>query len=279
MSAPKKSTRPRSRTRKVEDEAKINSGSTRSIDGLNMSERAARDKKKPTDNSTGSLDAAATTLPSGTSRLQQRKAARTLTAKQKKLDKNNDGKISGADFKKMKGGGRAKAKGYAVGGKVTRPQMRPKNLGESGSEKAFRILSESGFVSDADKLKMKKMMGDMESPTPPSQTPQPKPPSRQNGQKPRSGELNKPLSDKDIKYLDQMMQRHMAKGGKYQFGDAVKDKGMAMGGKIKSKGMAMGGKVMSKGYAMGGKVRSKGKATGGAGFGAARFSGKGTQIF
>ena len=76
-----------------------------------------------------------------------------------------------------------------------------------------------------------------------------------------------------------MMQRHMAKGGKYQFGDAVKDKGMAMGGKIKSKGMAMGGKVMSKGYAMGGKVRSKGKATGGAGFGAARFSGKGTQIF
>jgi hypothetical protein len=243
MLAPKKSTRPRSRTRKVEDEAKINSGSTRSIDGLNMSERA-------------------------------------LTAKQKKLDKNNDGKISGADFKKMKGGGRAKAKGYAVGGKVTRPQMRPKNLGESGSEKAFRILSESGFVSDADKLKMKeKMRGDMESPTPPSQTPQPKPPSRQNGQKPRSGELNKPLSDKDIKYLDQMMQRHMAKGGKYQFGDAVKDKGMAMGGKIKSKGMAMGGKVMSKGYAMGGKVRSKGKATGGAGFGAARFSGKGTQIF
>jgi len=139
MSAPKKSTRPRSRTRKVEDEAKINSGSTRSIDGLNMSERA-------------------------------------LTAKQKKLDKNNDGKISGADFKKMKGGGRAKAKGYAVGGKV-------------------------------------------------------------------------------------------------------KAKGMAMGGKIKSKGMAMGGKVMSKGYAMGGKVRSKGEATGGAGFGAARFSGKGTQIF
>ena len=45
MLAPKKSTRPRSRPRKVEDEAKINSGSTRSIDGLNMSERAARDKK------------------------------------------------------------------------------------------------------------------------------------------------------------------------------------------------------------------------------------------
>jgi len=40
-----------------------------------------------------------------------------LTGKQTKLDKNKDGKISGEDFKKMKGGGMAK-KGYAGGGKV-----------------------------------------------------------------------------------------------------------------------------------------------------------------
>jgi hypothetical protein len=129
--------------------------------------------------------------------------------------------------------------------KSMRPKRRPKNLGESGSEKAFRILSESGFVSDADKLKMKKKMrGDMESPTPPSQTPQPKPPSRQNGQKPRSGELNKPLSDKDIKYLDQMMQRHMAKGmakgGNEDKYNEVEKK--AYGGKMKTvKKMGSGG--------------------------------------
>ena len=90
MSGPKKSTRPRSRSDSKGMSPKVLEGSTRSIDGLNMAERAARDKK-PTE---------------------------ALTAKQKKLDKNNDGKISGADFKKMKGGGRAKAKGYAMGGKV-----------------------------------------------------------------------------------------------------------------------------------------------------------------
>jgi hypothetical protein len=41
-----------------------------------------------------------------------------LVGGQAKLDKNNDGKISGADFKMMKDGGRVKAKGYAMGGKV-----------------------------------------------------------------------------------------------------------------------------------------------------------------
>ena len=90
MSGPKKSPRPRSRSDSKGMSPKVLEGSTRSIDGLNMAERAARDKK-PTE---------------------------ALTAKQKKLDKNNDGEISGADFKKMKGGGRAKAKGYAMGGKV-----------------------------------------------------------------------------------------------------------------------------------------------------------------
>lgn len=40
-----------------------------------------------------------------------------LKGKQSKLDKNKDGKISGSDFKMMKGGGMAK-KGYAKGGKV-----------------------------------------------------------------------------------------------------------------------------------------------------------------
>ena len=41
-----------------------------------------------------------------------------LVGNQSVLDKNNDGEISGADFKMMKGGGRVKAKGYAMGGKV-----------------------------------------------------------------------------------------------------------------------------------------------------------------
>ena len=41
-----------------------------------------------------------------------------LVGNQSILDKNNDGEISGADFKMMKGGGRVKAKGYAMGGKV-----------------------------------------------------------------------------------------------------------------------------------------------------------------
>ena len=41
-----------------------------------------------------------------------------LVGNQSILDKNNDGEISGADFKMMKGGGRVKAKRYAMGGKV-----------------------------------------------------------------------------------------------------------------------------------------------------------------
>jgi len=110
-----------------------------------------------------------------------------LVGNQSKLDKNNDGQISGADFKMMKNGGRVKVKGMAKGGRV-------------------------------------KAKG-------------------------------------------------MAMGGK------VKAKGMAMGGKVKAKGMAMGGKIKSKGYALGGSIKSKGAAVGGAGYGAARFSGKGTQIF
>ena len=40
-----------------------------------------------------------------------------LKGKQSKMDKNKDGKISGADFKMMKSGGKVK-KGYAEGGKV-----------------------------------------------------------------------------------------------------------------------------------------------------------------
>jgi hypothetical protein len=40
-----------------------------------------------------------------------------LKGKQSKMDKNKDGKISGADFKMMKGGGMAKM-GYSEGGKV-----------------------------------------------------------------------------------------------------------------------------------------------------------------
>ncbi len=40
-----------------------------------------------------------------------------LKGKQSKMDKNKDGKISGADFKMMKGGGKVKD-GYAKGGKV-----------------------------------------------------------------------------------------------------------------------------------------------------------------
>ena len=40
-----------------------------------------------------------------------------LVGKQKNLDKNNDGKISGDDFKMMKTGGMMK-KGYKMGGKM-----------------------------------------------------------------------------------------------------------------------------------------------------------------
>ena len=40
-----------------------------------------------------------------------------LKGKQYKMDKNKDGKISGADFKKMNKGGMAKMS-YAKGGKV-----------------------------------------------------------------------------------------------------------------------------------------------------------------
>lgn len=40
-----------------------------------------------------------------------------LKGKQYKMDKNKDGKISDADFKMMKGGGKVKD-GYAKGGKV-----------------------------------------------------------------------------------------------------------------------------------------------------------------
>ena len=38
-----------------------------------------------------------------------------LVGNQSKLDKNNDGQISGADFKMMKNGGRVKVKGMAKG--------------------------------------------------------------------------------------------------------------------------------------------------------------------
>ena len=83
---------------------------------------------------------------------------------------------------------------------------------------------------------------------------------------------NETINKKDFDIMNKK-NKGMAMGGK------VKAKGMAMGGKVKAKGMAMGGKIKSKGYAMGGAVGSKGAAVGGAGFGAARFSGRGTQIF
>ena len=67
--------------------------------------------------------------------------------------------------------------------------------------------------------------------------------------------------------------------GVFKKGGKVKAKGMANGGKVKAKGMAMGGKVKAKGMAMGGRVKAKGTAMGGRGFGAARSSGKRTQIF
>ena len=41
-----------------------------------------------------------------------------LVGNQSILDKNNDGEISGADFKMMKNGGRVQVKGMAMGGKV-----------------------------------------------------------------------------------------------------------------------------------------------------------------
>ena len=41
-----------------------------------------------------------------------------LVGNQSVLDKNNDGEISGADFKMMKNGGRVQVKGMAMGGKV-----------------------------------------------------------------------------------------------------------------------------------------------------------------
>ena len=41
-----------------------------------------------------------------------------LKGGQKKLDKNKDGKLSGADFKMMKGGGKVTPKNMKNGGKV-----------------------------------------------------------------------------------------------------------------------------------------------------------------
>ena len=63
-----------------------------------------------------------------------------LTGKQTKLDKNKDGKISGEDFKKMKGGGMAK-KGYANGGvakKKTKAKSKGKVRGAGIAKKGVR---------------------------------------------------------------------------------------------------------------------------------------------
>ena len=65
-----------------------------------------------------------------------------LTGKQTKLDKNKDGKISGEDFKKMKGGGMAK-KGYAKGG------MAKKGYANGGVAKKKTKATSKGKVRGA----------------------------------------------------------------------------------------------------------------------------------
>ena len=181
MSGPKKSTRPRSRSDSKGMSPKVLEGSTRSIDGLNMAERAARDKK-PTE---------------------------ALTAKETRLDRNKDGIISGPDFKKdpkkMKGGGRAKAKGYAMGGKV-----KAKGMAMGG-----KIKSKGMAMGGKVKAKGMAMGGKIKS---------------------KGMAMGGKIKSKGMAMGGKIKSKGMAMGGK------VKAKGMAMGGVATSKGMAMGGR-------------------------------------
>jgi len=87
----------------------------------------SRKKKKMTDIDKAVIEAMNYGRPRGTVYIDDTGEERTperdfkdggLVGNQSKLDKNNDGQISGADFKMMKNGGKVKAKGMAMGGKV-----------------------------------------------------------------------------------------------------------------------------------------------------------------
>ena len=149
-----------------------------------------------------------------------------LIGGQAKLDKNNDGEISGADFKMMKGGGRVKAKGYAMGGKV-----KAKGMAMGG-----KIKSKGMAMGGKVKAKGMAMGGKVKA---------------------KGMAMGGKVKAKGMAMGGKVKAKGMAMGGK------VKAKGMAMGGKVKSKGYAMGGRVNSKGQAMGGAgfgaARSSGK--------------------
>ena len=87
----------------------------------------SRKKKKMTDIDKAVIEAMNYGRPRGTVYIDDTGEERTperdfkdggLVGNQSKLDKNNDGQISGADFKMMKNGGKVKVKGMAMGGKV-----------------------------------------------------------------------------------------------------------------------------------------------------------------
>ena len=65
-------------------------------------------------------------------------AAGKLVGGQKKLDKNNDGKISGDDFKMMKAGGMMK-KGYAKGKMVKKMMAGGKTKGAANGGKKSKV--------------------------------------------------------------------------------------------------------------------------------------------
>ena len=268
MSGPKKSTRPRSRSdsttrpRSRSDSEgmapKVLEGSTRSIDGLNMAERAA------------------------------------LTAKETRLDRNKDGIISGPDFKKdpkkMKAGGRA--------GSEKPDDSKAKKSGTlaTHNSRGERIRSDEAatkwpmdFTGVASQSRGHKSKSDMFSDFGRHESGGGPTPTKNRTGRAGPKVVKKKASGGKIKSKGMAMggkvkAKGMAMGGKIKskgmaMGGKVKAKGMAMGGKIKSKGMAMGGKVKAKGMAMGGVATSKGAAMGGRGFGAARSSGQGTRIF
>ena len=251
MSGPKKSTRPRSRSdsttrpRSRSDSEgmapKVLEGSTRSIDNLNMQER------------------------------------KTMTSPDKKV-------------KKMKAGGRAgsekpdDSKAKKSGTLATHNSRGERIRSDEAATK--RPMDFTGVASQSRGHKSKSDMfsdfGRHESGGGPTPT------------KNRTGRAGPKVVKKKASG-GKIKSKGMAMGGKVKakgmaMGGKIKSKGMAMGGKVKAKGMAMGGKIKSKGMAMGGKVKakgmarggvatSKGAAMGGRGFGAARSSGRGTQIF
>ena len=83
-----------------------------------------------------------------------------LKGGQKKLDKNKDGKLSGADFKMMKGGGKVTPKNMKNGGKVKKGLYANINAKKkriaAGSGEKMKKAGQKGRPSKADFIKSEK---------------------------------------------------------------------------------------------------------------------------